>query len=249
MEEQFPTTLSIAEWVPEAEARHAISAYEGFHAKWRQGEEDPDIVPYWVRLKALVYLMKDPDLKKFWTQVEKIRPDQSSIISAILGLFLHFFGNRSIIPKITLKERDKSLNDAASYLKKMISELYSDSSTIDCFELGAFQDAMNAGGLKPDDAGYNVRRFMDSLHESLSSKNPDGCRKMKTHHNLPISIREDEGRKAERVRFIHSVSRHIEQIFQKPNHALTARILNGIRPDLGCFLAANIRLQYKKRNA
>ncbi len=238
-----------APWVMPKEAEAAKYFFKDFAEKNRniirkKEKSLPNIVPYEVRLAAIEGLVTDPQFKIFWEKA-----GEKMIIIAICGLFNNYIGPdkenmRPLIPAITKSERDKRLDEAAKSLRSFCRIVGSDISIEDCFRQ-AFYDSLKAGNFETKNL-HNVGAFFNKFYESLIDKGPDGCRqRTKTHVAYPRSM--NEGNKAERGRFIYRIAGLVTQIYGRSNYALTSRILNVVRSDLGHFSDNNVRQYMKAR--
>ena len=246
-EGSFKQQIQPAAWVNQYAAQKAKETYVEYFNAYRKFRLDnkgipTDIVPYPVRLRGIEGLVTDLQLEGFW------RKAKFDVIGSISGLYTEHFQStggslRPITPKVSKSVRDKKLDNIAKHLERIFYEINSDPSVATCLEV-AFFEALKAGSFKPENP-CNIGAFFEKLHQSISTDGPDGCRRMKTHDALPRSMR--EGDKNERGRFMYGVSQIVFNSYQRSNHAVTAKILNIIRPDLGEFTADNVRQYMNKR--
>jgi hypothetical protein len=245
-EEQFKQEIQPAAWVNEYAAQRAKETYAEYrdaHGKiWRGEKKAPaDIVPYLVRLRGIERLVTDPQLEAFWKKAA------FDVIGSIAGLYDRYFGQannmRLNVPSISKRQRDKRLDNIAKHLDRICREIDADSSVAVCFE-AAFLDALQAGSFEVKNP-CSIGAFLQKLQQSISTDGPSSCRHVKTHDALPRNI--GEGGKSERGRFIYGISQIVFNSYRRTNHAVSAKILNVLRPDLGEFTADNVRQYMNKR--
>ncbi len=247
-DELFKSEISPASWVMPQQAAMARHVYSEALNEWRkiergQKKSRPDIVPYQVRMRGIEKLVTDTTFKKFWEQA-----GEYWVINTIGGLYLHYFGPddqnmQPLLPAITQKERDNRLDEAASFLKSFCLRVSSDPSVETCFQV-AFREALKAGSFEASNP-HNIGAFFNKLYESLADKSESGCRHIKTHRSYPGNS--GKANSAEKCRFMLDVANLVMHIYGRYNYALTERILNAIRPDIGPFTQDSIRKFMKNR--
>lgn len=248
MEEQlFKIEIQPAIWVMPSQAAMAKQIYEESLKSYKaqkKGEKNVplDIVPYEIRMKGIEKFVTDPAFKSFWE-----KNGEYGTLNVIGGLYIKYWGTpetgfQPAHPKITLPERNKELKRSAAILKKFCELIASDISLQNSFQMG-FLDALKKGGFET--SSFNIGIVMSTLHENLANPTKSPCNSINTHAPYPRSLREKN--KAERGRFIYGLSTHVQFIYKRYNHALVSRILNVLRPDLGRFIAEDVRQYMTKK--
>ncbi len=241
-EDLFKQKIQPAKWVSEGQAAMAHQIYDESlknYKSQKKGEKTvpPDIVPYEIRMRGIEQLVTDHQFKKLWE-----KNGDAYLLNTIGGLYIKYCISgdgryHPAHPKITLSERDRELKRCAQKLSAMVDIINSDISISTCFQ-AAFFEAIKAGNFETKNT-CNIGAFLIRLYEDLNDEVKSGCRRMKTHISYPRSIREKN--KAERGHFIYRISKHIQYIYKRYNHALVSRILNVLRPDLGEFTPEDVR--------
>jgi len=244
-DEKFEQKIKPAAWVGEYAANRAEQCYINYLNEYRQiynGRNNlpVDIVPFPVRLRGIQRLVTDPQLKGFW------KKSKFDVIGQISGLYTKYLAQEAggyflITSRITKKQRDAKLDNIAKHLDCVIREI-SDPSVSDCFMV-AFHAALKAGSFEAGNP-HNIGKFLLKLRDEVGDNSPTGCRRMKTHEGHPGNGTEID--MIERGRFIYGISQIVFNSYKRYNHAVSARILNIVRDDLGGFTDDTVR-QYMKR--
>lgn len=253
-ERTYKRSFQPAEWVPPQEAEAAKDFYERHYVTLtelaRKGEHDEYVE---IAYRAIEIFCTDEALKDVWETKTKTGYDGCMIMASLGGIFWGYHRG----PRITETERDKRLEEIDSAVKNICRLTLSDWSVRDYVSLsllatmGHVLDELSE--LNPDHIQKSSRKSYPPLASEPSlffSKLRDEIKKckLKTHAPYPRNIGNEKT--SERVYFIHKFTDFVDFIYscRRSNYAMTARILNKIRPDLGNFSADNIRQTTKGRS-
>ncbi len=221
-ERTYKMTFQPAEWVPPKEAEFALHQYKKLH---------------------------EETIKDFWEAKTKSGYDGTMIMGTFGGLSF----TSQFRPRVTETERNNRLKEIDKLLQKIEKIALSDSSVYSYVNNGLqataddiVADYLKLNNINPKNGKYvslqsRPEVFFSKLREKINTCN------LKTHDSSTKNRINDE-KTAERVLFMHHISELVQfaYSYRRQNHAMTARILNLIRPDLGKFTEANVRLTVGK---
>ncbi|MBP7758606.1 MAG: hypothetical protein KA099_01925 [Alphaproteobacteria bacterium] len=254
-EQLYKKTFTPESWVPLKQADHAKTLYAKLYDSLtelaRAGHKDDYRYYYY---KAIEIFCTDEELRDVWET--KTKRDYEG--QAIMSIFNQIFSLCPSRPKITETKRNNRLKEIDKYLKKIERLAVSDGSVGKVVSMSLAITHSNIleemSDLNPEQIKKSSQRTFPPLavEPSLFFKNLreeiKNCH-MNTHSSSTHNIGGE--RTSERVYFIHEFTELVRFIheYKRKNHAMTARILNKIRPDLGPFSDDNIRqVTTKKRS-
>ncbi len=248
----YKKTFTPADWVPHEEANLAKTLYAKLYESLKLNPKRT-IEDYWYRYyKAIEIFCTDEELRDVWEIKTK-----RGYNGAIMSRFSQIFSFGPLRPKITEKERNDKIKEIDKYLTKIERIAVYDWSVGTFISMGLTSVYSNIleemSDLNPElikkSSSRSYPRFavMPSLFFKKLREEIKNCH-MNTHSSSTHNIGNE--RTSERVYFTHEFTefvRFIHEYKRKKNHAMTARILNKIRPDLGPFSDDNIRQVTNKR--
>ena len=253
-ERTYKMCFKPAEWVPPKEAEAAKEFYRCQYDRLtklvRDGINDEYGEIYY---KAIEIFCTDEKLKDVWKIITKTGYDGYMIMSRFGGIFFGYH----LGPRITETERNNRLEVIDTALKNICSLTLSDWSVRDYVSqslLATMSHVLDElSELNPDHIQKFSRRSYPLLAIEPSlffSKLRDEIKECKINTHAPYPRNIGNKKTAERVYFIHNFTDLVDFIYsyRRSNYAMTARILNKIRPDLGNFSADNIRQTTKGRS-
>jgi hypothetical protein len=249
-EKLYKERFQPAAWIPKDAADCALESYRSLYRKLTEEQRKGVFNEFReISYKAIEIFCTDPELKEIWDNRIKFDPDCDMMI----GIFRGYFIGYSLQPSITINERDKRLKKIDQHLEGILELIKSDNSVDVYVELGLLRlmgdifqkfNHLNYGqpadnsiaGLYHPAIACNPQFFFEALKTKISEVD------LLTHMNSPRKTGDETMR--ERTYFIRSFDLFIDYSYgyRRSNHALTARLLNKIRPDLGEFTPDNIRL-------